>query len=154
MSRLLGRLEEGFCAVALLATALILFVNVTLRHVFNASTSWAEELIKYLMIWITCIGGSICVRRGAHIRMDFLVGLFSLRGKRALDVVVYVASALFCGALTVYGFRMVLFTLRTGQVSPALKLPMWSVYSAIPLGGGLMAFRFFQKACSSEEDER
>lgn len=151
MMRILDRLEEGFCAMALLATALILFVNVTLRYVFSASTSWAEELIKYLMIWITFVGGSLCVRRGAHIRMDFLLGKLSPKSRGVVDRVIYLVSAVFCGFLAAYGVQIVSFNFRSGQVSPALEVPMWIVYSAIPIGSGLMALRFLQRMATASE---
>lgn len=142
----LDKLENFFCATAILVTALVLFVNVALRYLFSASTSWAEEFIKYLMIWITFIGGSICVRQGAHIRMDFLLGKLSNSARLIADRVVYLLSALFCGAMALYGYQIVSFTASNGQVSPALKIPMWTVYLAIPLGCGLMAIRFVQRA--------
>lgn len=150
MWRFIDRLEDFFCAAAILTTALVLFVNVTLRYLFSASTSWAEEFIKYLMIWITFVGGSICVRQGAHIRMDFLLGKLSESARVKADRAVYLLSALFCGSMAAYGGQIVLFTLKTGQVSPALKLPMWIVYLAIPLGCGLMAVRFSQRAIAAK----
>jgi C4-dicarboxylate transporter DctQ subunit len=38
----------------------------------------------------------------------------------------------------------VLFVRDSGQVSPDLEMPMWIVYLAIPLGSGLMCYRFLQ----------
>ncbi len=150
----IGRVEDFFCATAVLATALVLFVNVALRYLFSASTSWAEEFIKYLMIWITFIGGSICVRQGAHIRMDFLLGKLSQSARSMADRVVYSLSAFFCGSMAFYGGQIVSFTFKTGQVSPALKMPMWIVYLAIPIGCSLMMVRFFQKALSKDGDSK
>ena len=46
MLKILNKIEDVFCAVSLLLTTLILFVNVVLRYVFSASTSWAEEMIR------------------------------------------------------------------------------------------------------------
>ena len=37
---------------------------------------------------------------------------------------------------------------KTGQQSNDLEAPMWIVYLAIPLGSGLMCFRFLQVAWS------
>ena len=37
---------------------------------------------------------------------------------------------------------------QTGQQSNDLEAPMWIVYLAIPLGSGLMCFRFLQVAWS------
>ena len=146
MLRFLGKVEEAFCAASLLATALVLFVNVVLRYVFSASTSWAEELIRYLMIWITFIGGSVCVRRGAHIRMDFLLGMMPERYAGALTLLVYLIAAGFCAALCWYSCRLVKFTVELEQTSPAMGIPMWIPYLAMPMGSALMALRFVQAA--------
>lgn len=152
MWRFIDKAENLFCSMAILTTALVLFANVALRYLFSASTSWAEEFIKYLMIWITFIGGSVCVREGAHIRMDFLLGKLSKHARIGANRAVYGISAIFCGLLAFYGGQIVLFTLGTGQVSPALKLPMWIVYLAIPLGCGLMSIRFFQRSLAGKDD--
>ena len=98
MLKILNKIEDVFCAVSLLLTTLILFVNVVLRYVFSASTSWAEEMIRYLMIWITFIGGSVCVRHSAHIRMDFLLTLLPRSVANLLTRAVYLIAAGFCGA--------------------------------------------------------
>ncbi len=144
MFKLLDRFEEAFCATALLFTALVLFLNVVLRYLFKASTSWAEELIRYLMIWITFIGGSLCARQGAHIRMDFLMTLLPRWTHRWIDGAIYAIAGVFCAAMTIYGIRLVAFTVAMGQMSPALKMPMWVPYLAIPLGSAMMTLRFFQ----------
>lgn len=151
MGRFIEKAEQWLCAVALLTTAMILFVNVVMRYCFSASTSWAEESIRYLMVWITFIGGSVCVRQSAHIRMDFLMSFLSGSARRFLDRTVYLLSALFCGIMTFYGARLVAFTLSTGQASPALGIPMWWVYLAVPLGSGLMAFQFLCRCVNRRE---
>ena len=33
----------------------IIFVQVVLRYVFLSPFSWAEELARYLLIWISCL---------------------------------------------------------------------------------------------------
>ena len=151
MFKCLAKIEDFFCASALLLTAVLLFVNVVLRYVFSASTSWAEELIRYLMIWITFIGGSVCVRKGAHIRMDFLLTLIPKAAHRWVNRLVFLVAAFFCAALFWYSFQLVLFTVELEQTSPAMKLPMWIPYLAMPLGSALMALRFVQMIFRKEE---
>ena len=151
MLKILDTFEDLFCAVSLLTAAVVLFVNVVLRYLFSASTSWAEELIRYLMIWITFIGGSICVRRGAHIRMDFLLTMLPRSVAAALTRLVYLAAAGFCAALFWYSVRLVAFTVELHQTSPAMGVPMWIPYLAMPLGSALMTLRFLMAACRREE---
>jgi C4-dicarboxylate transporter DctQ subunit len=43
------------------------------------------------------------------------------------------------------GSDLVAQTKMFGQVTPALQIPMWVVQMAIPVGGALMALRFFQR---------
>ncbi|MBR1673050.1 MAG: TRAP transporter small permease [Fretibacterium sp.] len=147
------RAEEGFCVAAFLVVTGVLFVNVVLRYVFSASTSWAEELIRYLMIWITFIGGGVCVRRGAHIRMDFALSVMSRRAGLRLTQGVYLLAAVFCAALCWYGLRLMLFTVARGQTTPAMGLPMWVPYAAMPLGSALMVLHFIQEIFRKEARE-
>ncbi len=150
MLKILDRVEEAFCALSLLLTAIVLFINVVLRYVFSASTSWAEELIRYLMIWITFIGGSVCVRKGAHIRMDFLLTMLPKSAAVALTRIVFVIAAGFCAALFWYSYRLVMFTVELHQTSPAMGLPMWIPYLAMPIGSALMTLRFLMVAFKKE----
>lgn len=142
--KVLDKIEEYFCGTALLATTVILFVNVVLRYVFKSSTSWAEELIKYLMIWIAFIGGSICARKGAHVSIDFFYDFLSQRGRKIAFLIVNTIAIFFTGIMSFYGIKIIIFLASTGQVSPALQLPMWIPYLAIPLGFILMTIRFIQ----------
>lgn len=143
--KILDKIEEIFCGTALLATTIILFMNVMLRYIFKSSTSWAEELIKYLMIWIAFIGGSICARTGAHVSIDFLYEYLSVKSKKMVFVVVNTIAAIFACIMMIYGIKVIGFTISMGQVSPALQIPMWIPYLAIPLGFFLMTIRFVQE---------
>jgi TRAP-type C4-dicarboxylate transport system permease small subunit len=40
--------------------------------------------------------------------------------------------------MVVGGCRLLYLTWALGQTSPALRLPMWMVYSVLPLSGGLV----------------
>ncbi len=141
----LDRMEEVFCGTALLMTAIILFVNVMLRYFFKASTSWAEELIKYMMVWIAFIGASICVRREAHVRIDILFSYLPPKVGKVLNMGVYLISLCFCMAMVWYGYKMTVFSMEFQQLSPALQIPMWIPYLSIPIGFALMTLRFSQQ---------
>ena len=52
------------------------------------------------------------------------------------------------GVVGTLGARFVVQMYATGQTSADLELPMWIVYLCVPLGSGLMSFRFLQVAVS------
>ena len=59
---------NGAVLIALMAgMALLVIANVFARYVFNNSFVWAEELSRYMMIWVGFLGSGFVLRVGAHI---------------------------------------------------------------------------------------
>jgi C4-dicarboxylate transporter DctQ subunit len=139
--KLLNKIEENFCGTALLATTLIIFVNVIMRYFLGHSITWAEESVRYLMIWIAFIGGSICFRKGVHVSIDFFLEIAPRKFQVYIVATVTVISMVFTGIMSYYGVKLVMFIMKSGQVTPALSLPMWIPYLAIPIGFVLMSMR-------------
>lgn len=143
MDKILRKIEETFTAVLLLIITFLLFINVVLR-VFGLSIDWAEEFSRYSIIWITFIGGSICIYKGAHIGIDSITALLSSKGKIFLSIFTIIVSLVFSVIFTAKTFNLVKVTFITGQLSSTLEVPMWIVYAAMPVGGVLMIIRFLQ----------
>lgn len=141
----LDKLEEGFIAISLFIATIFVFVNVLLRF-FSSGLSWSEELIRYLLIWVTFIGCSICVREGSHISIDFFLQMVKKEGSRKLIfALIYIIATIFSIVMTILGVQFIQFSYNTHQVSPALHLPMYVVFYSLPLSGALMVIRYVQK---------
>lgn len=94
---LLGRwVEKGALAVGLgiVAAAAILLMEVFLRYVLNAPTIWAHETSTFLCAVAFLYGGLLCVSRDSHIRVVMVYQILPKRVKRAVDVLISVASAI------------------------------------------------------------
>lgn len=134
---------EGYLTgLLLLGSTLLLFVNVFLRYVFHSSTTWAEEAIRYAIIWVTFIGSSICARRGSHVGIDIFAQLMPPLGRKIVLAAGQFISAAFMLFSTFYGWQMFALVSNTGQRSPALLMPMAIVYFSMPLGFMLSALQF------------
>ncbi|MGP4105967.1 TRAP transporter small permease [Virgibacillus sp. L01] len=132
--RILKKAEDVFVGTALIAATLVLFVNIVLRYSFDANTTWAEEFIRYAMIWIAFIGSSICFRRGIHVGVDLLIKSVSKVGKKVLQVYINIIAVVFMIFLIKFGFDLVIFSMDTGQITPSLEIKMYWIYLAIPIG--------------------
>lgn len=144
MDKILRKIEDIFTSVLLLVITALLFINVILR-IFGLSIDWAEEFSRYSIIWITFVGGSICIYKGAHIGIDSITTILSERGKNILSVFTVLMAILFTSIFIVKTFNLVSVVYRTGQLSSTLEVPMWIVYGAMPVGGALMLIRFIQE---------
>ena len=140
-----SRLEENFTGGILLFSGILLFINVIMRYVFHHAIFWAEELVRYGMVWLIFIGGSQVIKKEGHIRVDLIHVILPDKGQKLLNIVIDTMSLVFCLGLTFYGFQQTMRIKHFEQVSAALELSMWVVYLSIPLGGVLMSFRYIQR---------
>jgi len=108
--------------------------------------SWAQELCIYMFIWMAKFGAAYGVRTGIHVGVDLLVNRVPVRSRKQVILFSLLCGAFFTGMIATFGGSFVTEMFRTGQQSNDLEAPMWIVYLAIPLGSGLMCFRFLQVA--------
>lgn len=106
--------------------------------------SWAQELCIYMFIWMAKFGAAYGVRTGIHVGVDLLVNRLPEHSRKHVILFSLLCGALFTGMIAAFGASFVSEMFKTGQQSNDLEAPMWFVYLAIPLGSGLMCFRFLQ----------
>jgi C4-dicarboxylate transporter DctM subunit len=106
--------------------------------------SWAQELCIYMFIWMAKFGAAYGVRTGIHVGVDVLVNLLPQPSRKRVILFALLCGAFFTAAIATFGVTFVGEMFKTGQQSNDLEWPMWFIYSAIPLGSGLMCFRFLQ----------
>ncbi len=86
--------------------------------------------------WPSCI----------HVGVDLLVNRVPPRSRKQVILFSLLCGAFFTGMIATFGGSFVSEMFKTGQQSNDLEAPMWIVYLAIPVGSGLMCFRFLQVA--------
>ncbi len=143
IEKVLAGFEGYLTGTLMLASTLVLFVNVFLRYVFHSSTTWAEEAIRYAIIWVTFIGSAICARKGSHVGIDLFAQAMPPVGKKIVLAAGQFISAIMMAFCVVYGWQMFMLMLSTGQKSPAMMMPMAIVYFSMPLGFALTTIQFF-----------
>ena len=130
----------SFCKYAIIvmvpAMTGIIFVQVVLRYVFQSLFSWAEELARYLLVWITCLGSACAIRDGMHISISYLRTKLQGPAQSAISTAIYVVSLGFFIYCIKEGS---MFSLEQwSQRSTAMQIPMTIPYMAIPLGFAIM----------------
>ena len=81
----LAGIETNICQLLLMLMTVVVVVQVFSRYLFSYSFVWAEELVRYLMIWMVMIGAARVQSMGEHIRIDFFPMLAGPRGRRLMD---------------------------------------------------------------------
>jgi len=135
-------LVEGVCAALFLGSVLVLVGDIASRAVLNQSTSWAAEIVRYAIIWMVFLGAGVAARKGAHIAIRVFAELLPGPVARLFDTAMGALGIVAGAALCFYGAALVEVMAGFNQTSPAARLPMWGVYLALPVGGGLIVLGF------------
>ena len=98
------------------------------------STPWAEELSRYIFIWIVFPGTVIGVKRQAHYNVDVLVEKLPPGGKTIVYYIQVCVELAFFGFIAYQAAKIMRVQIRMSQTSPSLKIPMYLAYGAIPTG--------------------
>ncbi len=138
-------LERILCVIFLALMSVIIVLQVFFRYVLNNSLSWSEELARYLFIWMIYIGISYGVKLDKHICVDAVYTFMPKRIKRGYAIVAYVLFLIFAIAIVYYGILVVGMQITSGQMSPAMGMPMQYVYAAPVVGMVLTVIRLVQK---------
>jgi len=125
--------------VMMIVMTLTIIVQVFLRYVFSFSLSWSEEVARYLMIWVAFLGGSLALKKGLHIGVEFLLTRLSLGARRRVSLFSKITILLFLIYLTIGGLKIT-WAVRD-QSSPALLFSMAYAYLSAPVGGFFMALQ-------------
>ena len=139
--------EPLLLIIILSSTSIIVFAQVVARYVFDDAFYWSEEIARYLFIWLIYVALSYGVKVDKHIRMDSLVTLNILpeTGKKIVTLIADFIFLVFSIFIAYYGTQVLLVTIRRGQTMPSTELPMWLVYTAVPLGYFVCSFRLVQR---------
>lgn len=138
-TRFLDYLEKiimTIIGVMLMIMTASIFYQVILRYIFDAANVWAEELTRYLFVWITFLGASVAIRRSRHLTIEFFINLLGKRAKAILQIIIYTFTLIFLAVVLKNGIVLVLRT--TNTLSAGMMIPMAIPYAAIPAGAFLM----------------
>ena len=139
--KIYDKAEEYFLVGSLVLTVSIIFLQVVMRYVFNASLSWSEELTRYIFIWQIWLGASIGFRERKHIKVEITKKFFGPRTIIFLDML----ADLIWMAINVYfvygGTLLVSNLVKNQSVSTALLIPLWIVYAALPFSCAVLVIR-------------
>lgn len=135
-------IEKIVVVSTLLSLSLLVFTLIVIRYTLGISPEWSDELPRYLMVWLTFVGMSYCVRLGDHVAIDFLIQ--KLKGKflKVFSLAILIVCFIFSLVLLNYGYLLFTQILNSGQTSISLGISMSYVYVSIPVGAFLMSKNF------------
>lgn len=144
IDKVLCKIQELFLSFLIIFMAAVLVGNVFARVVFHNSWSFAEEIGKFVIIFVTFIGTTIAARYGEHINMTAFVDLLKPKTRMRLLAVTNFLTALLFSLFFYYAVNYVIYTKEIQFMSPALRVPMYIVYLSLPFSFFMSAVEYFK----------
>ena len=134
-------------AIMLFSIASVI-ADVALRLLFTRfSLTWVVEVNEYLLFALTFFSSVWCLRKGGHIRIDFIYDLFSEKTREVLSTITSIVSAAACFAFSFYGGYATWYSFVHGtHLFKFLKLPKYAFTLVICVCAFLLAVEFLRQA--------
>ena len=133
MDRFLRAVEVA-ASLMLGVVTLITFTNVVLRYGFNSALMDSFDLTRMAQGLALAWGIAVATHRREHITIDGLWGLLGPQGKRVMDAIARLITALFLLGLTLAMAQRAARNMASNLSTAELGLPIWGFHAAMTLG--------------------
>ena len=149
LSSALSFLERTLLVLLLGVMVVLAFLQVVMRNMFSTGIIWADPFLRHMVLWIGFLGASLATQGEKHINLDVITRYTSARITNLLRI----TTNFFAGIVTVFlaraGWTFLQNEISSGDVLLTIgqtNVQAWWFQLIIPIGFGLMAFRFAIRA--------
>ena len=152
------RLLEMALILAVAVLVLDVLWGVFTRYALSEQAKWSEELARFLLIWISLLGGAVAFGEKSHLGVDYFVGKFDPVARKFITIVGQIIVLFFAISIFIVGgTQVVRDALAMEQMTPALNWKMGHVYLVLPIAGVFMILftveQLLETLLATESDE-
>jgi TRAP-type C4-dicarboxylate transport system permease small subunit len=139
--------EEALLIFLLAMISIVELMQVVCRNIpVIPSLTWAEELCRFLWIATVFLSLPFTIRTATTLRVTALVDVMPWKVHNVMNILIDVFNCVVLAILGYYSITAFQGVLNTGELSPAMQLPMWIMYTIVVFGFILGAIRAAQMA--------
>ncbi|MBT8082110.1 MAG: TRAP transporter small permease [Gammaproteobacteria bacterium] len=139
-----GKHAENTALVVLLAAMIgvSVFQIVNRQLLSGAFTiAWADEFVKFTVLWLAMVGSIAACRDNKHIRIDLITHILSGRIVSWIKIVVDLFAAAVCAMIAWQAWRLVREEMSWGD-TVLDNVPLWIAHAIVPLAFVLISYQF------------
>ena len=139
-SDFLAKTAEFLSAVSMAFVMAVILIQVILRFFFKSNLPWAEEVARYLMIWVVMIISSVLVKEDGLIKVDLFDNLWPEKFLKYREMLYQILLLALFILLLREGWSQAVYGL--GGTISSLDISWFWPYLAIPTGMALILIQF------------
>ena len=131
----------GICIVVMCVLVVSVVWQVFSRYVLNEPSTMTDEIARFSLIWIGLLGAAYTAGAQKHLAIDLFTAQFTGLRRLLNQIFINLCILGFASFTMVWGgIRLLLKVFATGQVSPAMQVPMGYIYLVLPVSGAIIAY--------------
>jgi TRAP-type C4-dicarboxylate transport system permease small subunit len=111
--------------------------------------TWPEEFSRYCYIWTVFLSLGYTIKKGNMLKVGLVMDLLPQKIRRAIEILANLIILAICVVFFRYSITYTGIIHKTGQISPAMHIPMWIMYLSTVLGFGMASIRTAQEVVSN-----
>jgi len=127
------RALEFIMVLMMIGMLILVGLNVAMRIGFNSGLDFAEEVPRFMFIWLTFCGAVVAMKQNTHINVNMFVHMVGKPVQKVFYAITQIL-VLICGVLITYGTVM-LHTVIAENASPVLQISTLWVYGVTYIAG-------------------
>jgi TRAP-type C4-dicarboxylate transport system permease small subunit len=138
--------ERSLVVTLVVIMVLLAFVQVVLRNYFSMGILWADPLLRHMVLWVGFLGASLATHREKHISIDLITRFVSVRATNLIRILTNLFACIISFVLARAGWTFLKAEMESQTTLLTIgtaELPAWWFQLIIPVGFGLISFRFF-----------
>lgn len=151
--KIIEKFEKFVACASVSVMAILVFVNVIARFIFNSPLAVADEMSCYLFVLMSFMGTAIAARRKAHLGLTIVTDKLSPSAARKVQVLMYLIAAVFCLLIVVFGIEMVMSQYTLGQETATMQWSEWIYGLFVPVGAAFALLAFLSVAVKTAKGE-
>jgi C4-dicarboxylate transporter DctQ subunit len=142
----------GWVLVFLLSVMIAMaFGQLVLRNIFHSSLEWGDIFLRHLVLWVGFLGAVIATGQGRHLKIEFIRKVIGERLRKIFFIITNLFAAVVCWYLLKAAMAFVQNEMEAQSIL-LLNLPTWYFVVIIPIGYGIIAFRFLVSVIQAAAD--
>ena len=135
--KVMNKVLETMLAALVALMVVGCFWQVVTRFLLHNPSKYTEELLRYMLIWLTLLGVPYAYGKESHLSINLITRTFKPRNLIKTKIGIECLILFISIFVMIAGGTMVTWN-SAGQISPAMQLPMQVYYMCVPISGVLM----------------
>jgi len=132
------KIEDAILVVTFCVMVISFFLQVVNRNILKQSVSWFEELSRYSMMYMIFLATEAGLRDGTQISVTTVTDKLPAKVRAVVLLIAKTLVVIFSLVIFITSFALLKIQIRSGQMSPALKISMFIPYFALTLSFGII----------------